>query len=185
MKNRWFSFSAWPAVQNSTISLQAETAYSPSGCLVAVWTATVYSVRGLRNQWPLTVIGRGTALATSLVGTSWNTGWDSINAAPASTDVCQSPRLNVSHHVLELVGALVFLLVQVNKVMRDPILASALHVPADLEGVACDVADQDLLRNRQLVPVPDAAVRRLWLWKNKYVGFREQLWNTSTVTYIK
>lgn len=34
----------------------------------------MYSVRGLRNQWPRTVMGRGTALATSLVGTSWRDG---------------------------------------------------------------------------------------------------------------
>lgn len=59
-----------PPVQNSTVSLQPDTRYSPSLCFTAVCTATLYSVRGLRNQWPLTVMGRGTALATSLVGTS-------------------------------------------------------------------------------------------------------------------
>lgn len=61
---------ASPPVQNSTVSLQPDTRYSPSLCFTAVCTATLYSVRGLRNQWPLTVMGSGTALATSLVGTS-------------------------------------------------------------------------------------------------------------------
>ena len=62
-----------PAVQKWLLSLQMETLYSPSGCLLAVCTDTLYCVRGLRNQWPRTVIGRGTARATSLVGTSWGT----------------------------------------------------------------------------------------------------------------
>lgn len=61
---------ASPPVQNSTVSLQPDTRYSPSLCFTAVCTATLYSVRGLRNQWPLTVMGSGTALATSFVGTS-------------------------------------------------------------------------------------------------------------------
>lgn len=53
--------------------------------------------------------------------------------------------------MLELVGVLVLLLVQVDEVVRDALLAARLHVPADLEGVAGDVADLDALRNRKLL----------------------------------
>lgn len=42
--------------------------------------------------------------------------------------------------------------------MRDALLAACLHVPADLEGVTGDVADLDVLRNRELLHLRDAAV---------------------------
>lgn len=42
--------------------------------------------------------------------------------------------------------------------MRDALLAARLHVPADLEGVAGDVADLDVLRNGELLHLGDAAV---------------------------
>lgn len=42
--------------------------------------------------------------------------------------------------------------------MRDALLAARLHVPADLEGVTGDVADLDVLRNRELLHLRDAAV---------------------------
>lgn len=60
--------------------------------------------------------------------------------------------------VLELVGVLVLLLVQVDEVVCDALLAARLHVPADLEGVAGYVADLDVLRNRKLLHLGDAAV---------------------------
>lgn len=60
--------------------------------------------------------------------------------------------------MLELVGVFVLLLVQVNEVMRDALLAALLHVPADLERVAGDVADLDALRDGQLLRVGDGAV---------------------------
>lgn len=60
--------------------------------------------------------------------------------------------------VLELVGVLVLLLVQVDEVVCDALLAACLHVPADLEGVAGDVTDLDVLRNRKLLHLRDAAV---------------------------
>lgn len=63
--------------------------------------------------------------------------------------------------MLELVAALVLLLVEVDEVVRDPVSASAVHLPADLKRITCDVADPDLMRNREVVHVPDAAVCRL------------------------
>lgn len=42
--------------------------------------------------------------------------------------------------------------------MCDALLAARLHVPADLEGVAGDVADLDVLRNRELLRLRDAAI---------------------------
>lgn len=42
--------------------------------------------------------------------------------------------------------------------MSDALLAAWLHVPADLEGVAGDVADLDVLRNGELLHLRDAAV---------------------------
>ncbi len=60
--------------------------------------------------------------------------------------------------VFELVWVFVFLLVQVNEVVRDALLAARLHVPAYLEGVAGDVADLDVLRNRELLHLGDAAI---------------------------
>lgn len=52
--------------------------------------------------------------------------------------------------MFELVRVLVLLLVQVNEVVCDALLGASLHVPADLEGVAGDVADLDVLRNGKL-----------------------------------
>lgn len=66
---------------------------------------------------------------------------------------------NRKHHlVFELVGVFVLLLVQVNEVVCDALLAARLHVPADLEGVTGDVADLDVLRDRELLHLRDAAV---------------------------
>lgn len=73
--------------------------------------------------------------------------------------------LGRTHLVFELVGVLVLLLVEVDEVVRDPLRASAVHVPADLERVTGDVADPDLLRNWQVVHVSEAAVCRLCAWK--------------------
>lgn len=44
--------------------------------------------------------------------------------------------------------------------MRDALLAARLHVPADLEGVAGDVADLDVLRDGKLLHLGEAAVLR-------------------------
>lgn len=60
--------------------------------------------------------------------------------------------------VFELVWVLVLLLVQINEVVCDALLAACLHVPADLEGVTGDVADLDILRNRKLLHLGDAAI---------------------------
>lgn len=60
--------------------------------------------------------------------------------------------------VFELVGVLVLLLVQIDEVMRDALFVARLHVPADLEGVAGDVADLNVLRNGELLHLRDAAV---------------------------
>lgn len=51
--------------------------------------------------------------------------------------------------MFELVRVFVLLLVQVDEVVCDALLAARLHVPTDLEGVAGDVADLDVLRNRE------------------------------------
>lgn len=67
--------------------------------------------------------------------------------------------------VFKLVGVLVLLLVEVDEVVCDPLSASAVHVPADLERITGDVTDPDLLGNRQVVHVPDAAVCRLCAWR--------------------
>jgi len=40
----------------------------------------------------------------------------------------------------------------------DALLAARLHVPADPEGVTGDVADIDVLRNRELLQLGDRAV---------------------------
>lgn len=53
--------------------------------------------------------------------------------------------------MFELIGVLVLLLVEVNEIVSDALLAAGLHVPADLEGVAGDVADLDFLRNGELL----------------------------------
>ena len=68
------------------------------------------------------------------------------------------PQSRSAYLVFELVLLLVLRLVEVDEVVCDPVSASALHVPADLEGIAGDPTDPDLLRNRQVVHVPDAAV---------------------------
>lgn len=60
--------------------------------------------------------------------------------------------------VFELVRILVLLLVQVNKIVCDALLAAWLHVPAYLEGVAGDVADLDVLRNRKLLHLRDTTI---------------------------
>lgn len=69
-----------------------------------------------------------------------------------------SARLQGTNLVFELVGVLVLLLVQIDEVMRDALFVAWLRVPADLEGVAGDVADLDVLRDGELLHLRDAAV---------------------------
>lgn len=76
----------------------------------------------------------------------------------AAVNLSRPRRRRSTHLVFELVLLLVLRLVEVDEVVCDPVSASALHVPADLEGIAGDATDPDLLRNRQVVHVPDAAV---------------------------
>lgn len=74
--------------------------------------------------------------------------------------------------MFELVLLLALLLVEVDEVVRDPVSASAVHVPADPERVTGDVTDLDLLRNRQVVRVHDGAVCRLGAWRRTWIrGF--------------
>ena len=83
--------------------------------------------------------------------------------------------------MFELVLLLVLLLVQVYEVVCDPLLAPCVRVPADLEGVTGDVADADLVGDRQLVQLPDPAVRRRGSWE------REQgkgSFNTMRCTFL-
>lgn len=60
--------------------------------------------------------------------------------------------------VFKLVGIFVLLLVQIDEVMSDAFFVPWLHVPADLEGVTCDVADLNVLRDRKLLHLRDTAV---------------------------
>ena len=60
--------------------------------------------------------------------------------------------------MFKLVGVLVLLLVEIDEVVCDAFLHAGLHVPADLEGVAGDVADLDVLRDRKFLHLHDAAV---------------------------
>lgn len=66
--------------------------------------------------------------------------------------------LIIQYLVLELVGILVLFLVKVNKVVCDALLGPGIHVPADLEGVTSDVADFNVLRNRELLHLCDTTV---------------------------
>lgn len=76
--------------------------------------------------------------------------------------VISSQRVNLCwvkrHLVFELVWVFVLLLVQVDEVVCDALLAARLHVPADLEGVTGDVADLDVLRDGELLHLRDAAI---------------------------
>lgn len=60
--------------------------------------------------------------------------------------------------VFELVWVFVLLLVQVNEIVCDALLAAWIHVPADLEGVAGDVTDLDVLRDRKFLHLRDTAI---------------------------
>lgn len=94
--------------------------------------------------------------------------------------------------VFELVGVFVFLLVQVNEVVCNALLAARLHVPADFEGVAGDVADLDVLRNRELLHLRDAAVlgftsceiEKHWWYNQCHVYQNEMIWFAITVGII-
>ncbi len=66
-----------------------------------------------------------------------------------------------THLVFELVGILVFFLVEVDEVVRDAFLGPGVHIPADLKGVACDVADFYVLGNRKFLHLGNAAVQGL------------------------
>lgn len=72
-----------------------------------------------------------------------------------------SPSTTSTHLVLELVAVLVLLLVEVDEVVRDPVSATAVHLPADPERVTGDMTDPDLPRDWQVVHVPKAPARRL------------------------
>lgn len=60
--------------------------------------------------------------------------------------------------MFKLVGVFVLLLVQIDEVMSDAFFVPWLHVPADLEGVTCDVADLNVLRDGELLHLRDTAV---------------------------
>lgn len=60
--------------------------------------------------------------------------------------------------MFKLVGVFVLLLVQINEVMSDVFFVLWLHVPADLEGVTCDVADLNVLRDGEVIHLRDTAV---------------------------
>lgn len=62
--------------------------------------------------------------------------------------------------MFEFIGVFVLLLIQVNKVMCNPFLGLRIHIPGYLEGVACDVAYLDVVRDRQLLHLCNAAVLR-------------------------
>lgn len=64
----------------------------------------------------------------------------------------------------EPVGVSVLPFVEVDEVVRDPVLTSGLHVPADPEGIAGDLTDLDPPRNRQATAVHLARVSRLRPW---------------------
>lgn len=59
-----------------------------------------------------------------------------------------------AHPVLELVGVLILLLVQVDEVVGDPLQVTVLHGPGDAEGVAGDVADLDAVGRGQQLHAP-------------------------------
>lgn len=56
--------------------------------------------------------------------------------------------------MLELVGVLVLLLVEVNEVMGDPLQVTVLHGPGDAEGVTGDVVDLDAVGCGQQLHAP-------------------------------
>ena len=64
--------------------------------------------------------------------------------------------------MLELVAVLVLLLVEVDEIVRDPVSASAVHLPADPERVTGHMTDPDVPRDRQVVHVPEAPASELW-----------------------
>lgn len=63
--------------------------------------------------------------------------------------------------MFEFVGVLVFFFVKVDEVVCDALSGLWVHVPADLKGVTRDVADFDVLGNREFLHLSDAAVQRL------------------------
>lgn len=75
--------------------------------------------------------------------------------------------------MFKLVGVFVLLLVQIDEVMSDAFFVPWLHVPTDLEGVTCDVADLNVLRDGELLHLRDTAVlgftscmvenKRIWI----------------------
>lgn len=63
-------------------------------------------------------------------------------------------RTSFTHPVLELVGILVFLLVEVNEIMGDPLQVTVFHGPGDTERVAGDIVDLNAVGGGQQLHVP-------------------------------
>lgn len=73
---------------------------------------------------------------------------------PCRTGPGEGIRASFTHPVLELVGILIFLLVQVNEIMGDPLQVTIFHGPGDTEGVTGDIVDLDAVGGRQQLHVP-------------------------------
>lgn len=58
-------------------------------------------------------------------------------------------RTSFTHPVFEFVGILVFLLVEVNEVMGDPLQVTVFHGPGDTERVTSDIIDLDAVGGGQ------------------------------------
>lgn len=56
--------------------------------------------------------------------------------------------------MLELVGILIFFLVQVNEIMGDPLQVTVFHGPGDTKRVTGDIVDLDAVGGRQKLHVP-------------------------------
>lgn len=63
--------------------------------------------------------------------------------------------------MFELVSILVFFLVEVDEVVCDAFLGPGVRIPADLKGVACYVADFDVLGNWKFLHLGNTTVQGL------------------------
>lgn len=77
-----------------------------------------------------------------------------INLLPCRKVVGRNTRISFTHPVLELVGILVFLLVEVNEIMGDPLQVTVFHGPGDTERVTSDIIDLDAVGGGQQFHVP-------------------------------
>lgn len=86
--------------------------------------------------------------------------------------------------MFKLVGVFVLLLVQIDEVMSDAFFVPWLHVPADLEGVTCDVADLNVLRDGELLHLRDTAILGFTscVVENKRILINHIVLFTSTTT---